>query len=152
MSAPRHDRGLHAVARVRSVREHDSRIALQLALAEQRSHEDRVATLIERLTHAPAEVAGSPAAVIGLRAGLDAIADAARAAQEEAEAHRLLAEDARARWQVAASDLEAAEQLLARRAARRRTAALKAEARELDELASVRWARTAQERIPEAVR
>lgn len=37
------DAGMRAVARVRAVREQDSRIGLQQALREQRAHEERVA-------------------------------------------------------------------------------------------------------------
>jgi flagellar protein FliJ len=143
VSAPRHDRGLRAVARVRGVREHDSRLGLQLALAEQRTRDERVTTLAGRLAHAPAALSGSPADIVGLRAGLDALGDALRGARTDAEAQRLLTDDARARWQAAATELEAVEQLLDRRAARRRAAAAKAEAKELDDLASVRWAREA---------
>jgi flagellar protein FliJ len=143
LSALRHDRGLRAVARVRGVREHDSRLGLQLALADQRARDEQVTTLADRLSHAPAAVSGSPADIVGLRAGLGALGDALRSARADADAQRLVTEDARARWQAAATDLKAVEQLLARRAARRRTAAAKAEAKELDDLASVRWAREA---------
>jgi len=143
VSATRHDRGLHAVARVRGVREHDSRLGLQLALAEQRSRDARVAEVADRLAQAPATLDGSPAALIGLRLGLSTLGDTLREARAEADAQRLVVADARARWQRVATDLRAVEQLLDRRDARRRAERAKAEARELDDLASLRWAREA---------
>lgn len=141
MSARSHDRGLHAVARVRGVREHDSRIGLQLALAERRTREARVVELSDRLAAAPAALDGSPAAMIALRLGIAHLGDTIRTAREDAAAQALVSDDALARWQADKSRLSAVEQLLERRAARRRTALAKAEAKELDDIASARWAR-----------
>lgn len=140
MTAPRHDRGLHAVARVRRVREQDARLGLQLALAELRTREERVASLADRLRTARGEVAGSPGEIVNLRLGLTHLGEAVRDAESAASDQRILAEDARGRWQLTATELKAVEQLLERRATRRRTAAARAEAKELDDLAAVAFA------------
>jgi flagellar FliJ protein len=141
MSARSHDRGLHAAARVRGVRENDSRIGLQLALAERRTREARVVELSDRLAAAPAELDGSPAAMVALRLGMQHLGDTIRTARDDATAQALVTDDALARWQADKARLSAVEQLLERRAARRRTAVAKAEAKELDDIASARWVR-----------
>jgi flagellar export protein FliJ len=131
------------VARVRGVREHDSRLGLQLALAEQRSLEERVSTLSDRLAALPGAASGTPAEVIVFRAGTAALGAHLREAHAEATSHHAVVEGARARWQADRTRLSAVESLLERRAERRRVEQAKAEAKELDDLASVRWARGA---------
>jgi flagellar protein FliJ len=135
------DRGLRAVARVRGVRERDSRAGLQLALAEHASRQDRVATLTRRLDDAPAELSGTPGDVVGRRLGLDALGEALRSAREDADAQRVVTDAARARWQADKARLEAVETLLDQRAQARRAEADRQAAKELDDLASVRWTR-----------
>ena len=71
MSASRStaDRGLRAVARVRGVREHDSRVGLQMALVEQQSLEQRVEVVGERLASLPGDGARTPAELLTLLSG-----------------------------------------------------------------------------------
>lgn len=140
MTAPRHDRGLHAVARVRRVREQDARLGLQLALAELRARTERAAALADRLHTARGEVAGTPEQIVTLRLGLTHLGEAVRRAESDVAEQRLLVDDARVRWQRTATELKAVEQLLERRAARRRIAVARAEAKELDDLAAVAFA------------
>jgi len=138
------DRGLRAVARVRGVREHDSRLGLQLALAEQQALEERANDLAERLSSLPGDGARTPAELLTFRAGVAALGMHYREAFAEAVSHDTVVEGARARWQSDKTQLAAVENLLARRAERRRIERTKAEAKELDDLASVRWARAHQ--------
>jgi flagellar export protein FliJ len=135
------DRGLRAVARVRGVREHDSRLGLQLALAEQSSLEERVASLTDQLAALPGAASGTPAEVLIFRAGTAALGAHLRDARDEAASHHAVVEGARARWHADKAQLSAVENLLERRAARRRVERAKVETKELDDLASVRWAR-----------
>jgi len=135
------DRGLHAVARVRGVREQDSRLGLQLALVEQQALEERANALGERLAALPGDAARTPADLLIFRAGVAALGLHYREAYGEAVSHDAVVEDARARWQSDKTRLAAVENLLERRAERRRAERAKAEAKELDDLASVRWAR-----------
>jgi flagellar export protein FliJ len=137
------DRGLRAVARVRGVREHDSRLGLQLALAEQQALEERVSALSGRLAGLPAALGSTPAEVLVFRAGTAALGAHLRDAREAAASHHAVVEGARARWQADKTRLAAVEHLLERRDAQRRAERAKAEAKELDDLASVRWARRA---------
>lgn len=131
------------MARVRGVREHDSRLGLQLALAEQQTLEERVGSLNDRLAALPGTAAGTPAEILFFRAGTAALGAHLREAREEASSHHTVVEGARARWQADKASLSAVEHLLARRAEKRRLERAKAEAKELDDLASVRWAREA---------
>jgi flagellar export protein FliJ len=135
------DRGLRAVARVRGVREHDSRLGLQLALAEQQALEERANGLADRLAGLPGDSPRTPAELMIFRAGVDALGLRYREAYAEALSHDAVVEGARARWQSDKTRLAAVENLLERRAERRRIERNKAEAKELDDLASVRWAR-----------
>jgi len=139
------DRGLNAVARVRGVREHDSRLGLQLALVEQRSLEERVSALADRLTALPGAASGTPAEILLFRTGTAALGAHLREAREGATSHHAVVEGARARWQSDKAQLSAVEHLLEQRAERRRVERAKAEVKELDDLASVRWARTSRE-------
>jgi flagellar protein FliJ len=138
------DRGLRAVARVRGVREHDSRFGLQLALAEQQSLEERAGALADKLAAMPGATSGSPAEVLIFRTGTAALGAHLREAREDVASHHAVVEGARARWHADKAQLSAVENLLERRAARRRAERAKAETKELDDLASVRWAREAQ--------
>ncbi|MCA1984271.1 flagellar FliJ family protein [Nocardioides nematodiphilus] len=145
MSATRStaDRGLRAVARVRGVREHDSRLGLQMALVEQQALEERATSVAERLASLPGDGARTPAELLTFRNGVAALGLHYREAFEEAISHEIVVEGARAQWHSDKTQLSAVENLLARRAERRRVERNKAEAKELDDLASVRWARDA---------
>jgi flagellar export protein FliJ len=142
-----HDPGLRAAARVRGVREQDSLMALQNALATQREHEERLARLREQLTAAAALEAdilgasGTPGALLTLRMTLTQLAESTRIAREELSSAEVLADAARDRWEHDRSRLAAVEQLIERRTAERRHAARRAEDRQTDETATQGWLR-----------
>ena len=141
-----HDPGLHAVGRVRGVRERDSLLALQHALATQREREERLAELRAQLAEAAAlEVdilgSGTPGALLTLRMTLGHLAESTRLAREELAAAEVLADAARDRWEQDKSRLAAVEQLLERRTAERRHEARRAEDRQTDETAAQGWLR-----------
>jgi flagellar protein FliJ len=142
-----HDPGLHAVARVRGVREQDSLLALQRALTTQREHEERLAQLRDQLTAAAALEAdilggsGAPGALLTLRTTLGHLAESTRLAREDLASAEVLTDAARDRWERDKSDLSAVEQLLERRTAERRHEARRAEDRQTDETAAQGWLR-----------
>lgn len=135
------DAGMLAVARVRAVREQDSRIGLQQALRELRVHESRAAELRHRLDGTPGFGSGSAASFLALRASLDALGEALRAADAETTTSRTISESAYVRWQQDKARLSAVEALLAHRADARRAEAARRDARDLDEIAVQRWQR-----------
>lgn len=141
MSA-KHDPGLHAVARVRGVRETDSRLGLQQALAEQRQRELSLASLEDRLRNAPAFEIGTATAFIAQRQALATLGQWVTTAGEEVASARTITGEARVRWQQDKTRLSAVEMLLERRAAERRAERDRAEARDLDEVAAQLWQRT----------
>lgn len=135
------DRGLAAVGRVRALRENDSRVGLQLVLAEQAAGAARLAGLDRTLATATAPSLTTPGELLAQRtalANVGLLAQEARVAQATAE---IVSAEARARWSDDRARLRAVEQLLERRAAARRTETSKREAREADDLAAQRWAR-----------
>lgn len=141
------DAGLHAVARVRGVREQDSRSGLQQANRELASAEAAVTDLEASLTSAAAQGHdGEADGWVAARAALAALGSRISAARTSAAMSRTVAEAALARWQSDRSRLEAVELLLARRADARRAEADRAEARELDDLAAQQHLRRRAER------
>jgi flagellar FliJ protein len=143
----RHDPGLHAVARVRGVREQASLLALQQTLATLRQREAHLARLQEQLREAAArevailESGGTPGALLTLRMTLGHLAESTRMARTELTGAHQLAETARHRWEQDRSQLAAVEQLLDRRTAERRHEARRAEDRQTDETAAQGWQR-----------
>ena len=136
-----HDAGLRAVARVRGVREQDSRIGLQQAIGEQRAHEERAQELRRPLEGATEFRTGPSGSFLALRASLDALGTVLRTAEEETAASRRISEAAYVRWQVDRARLSAVEVLVERRAEARRSEAARREARDLDEIAAQLWQR-----------
>ncbi|HEX2174456.1 MAG TPA: flagellar FliJ family protein [Nocardioidaceae bacterium] len=136
-----HDLGLRAVARVRGVRERDSRIGLQQALVATQQREDEAAQAQARLDRSPAFVQGSSADFYAQRAALAALAAQVRRRRELAEASRANTEEAQRRWQHDRSRLRAVELLLDRRLEARRAEATRRENHELDDIAAQRWLR-----------
>lgn len=136
-----HDAGLRAVARVRGVRETDSRLGLSTALAETRAAQAAVDVLRHRMAEADRFQAGSAGEFLALRRSLEVIGDRLIAAEQARDAARLISDAAHAQWQHDRSRLAAVEGLLERRAAARRAEAARAEARELDDIAAQRWLR-----------
>lgn len=136
-----HDAGMHAVARVRSVREQDSRVGLRQAIQEQRQHERRAAELRAQLTGAERFGSGSTADFLSLRASLDALGRTLRRTERDLAGARTISEAAYAHWVADRARLAAVETLLERRAQARRAEAARREARELDEIAATLWQR-----------
>jgi len=143
----RQDAGMEAVARVRGVREQDSRIGLKQARAEQQAHEMRVDELRTRLesTGTGFEV-GPSGSYLALRSSLDALGAAVRAAEVELSMSRTISEAAYAAWELDRARLAAVEALIERRLAARRAEVARREARDLDEMAVQRWQRNETER------
>lgn len=146
MSTSRHDAGMLAVARVRGVREQDSRIGLQQALAEQHGREQRVADLRKRMESGSRFDSGPAGDFLVLRASLDALGSDVRAAEQDVATSVTISEAAYETWRVDRARLAAVELLLERRAAERRAEAAHREARELDEIAVQGWQRRETER------
>jgi hypothetical protein len=139
----RHDRGLHAVRRVRSVRENDSRIGLQRALAERQAKAEAADRADEALRVAPPFTTGAVGDFVAHARGLDALATSARASRSAAESSARVADEATRRWQHDRTEVRVAELLLERRAAERAAEQERRTAAELDDLASAGWLRRA---------
>jgi flagellar FliJ protein len=137
----REDGGLMAVRRVREVRERDSRLGLEQALAatEQRRVEANGARA--RLEAAPEFGHGTGDAFRAHAVLAGALAESL--ARKEAEVRRSasVAEEARRRWARDRQNLRTVEMLLERRDAERRAEQARREARDLDELATQGWLR-----------
>jgi flagellar export protein FliJ len=146
--APEQDRGILAVRRVRSVREADSRLGLQRAVAERRTAGARVAALRHRLAAAATFDSGETTDFLAGRHRLAALGEALRAAESAWESSRTLTESARSAWQADRARLAAIDLLLERRAAERRAERARREARDLDDLAAQRWLRARAEVRP----
>lgn len=145
MSRPEHDRGLRTVARVREVRERDSRIGLVAALATVRERETALRLREDALAAAAAAPATTMADYVLTRNSLNAMALGVREAGRSVEAGRTVAVDAHARWTHDRSRLEAVTRLLERRAERRREELARAEVRELDDIVGRLWTRSQAE-------
>ena len=141
MSQAADDAGLVAVARVRRVRETDSRLGLQTALAEQRAAQARVDELRRRLTAADRFAAGSAVDFVALRSSMQVLGMVLIAAVEERDRAQTISAAALETWKLERARLAAIEGLLERRSAVRRTEVARSEGRELDDLATQRWLR-----------
>lgn len=141
MSSYADDAGLRAVARVREVRESDSRAGLQTAFGEHRSAQSRVDELRARIEAAHEFASGSSAEFISLRASLAALGEVLIVAETERDEARTISDAAFTRWQLDRARLSAIEMLLQRRAELRRAEQERAEVRELDDIAAQRWLR-----------
>ncbi len=135
------DRGMFAVRRVRSVREQDSRLGLQQAVAERRSAGARVSALRGQLLAADSFSAGSTASFLAARSALQALGSALSDAHQHWETSRTVTEAAQSQWRQDHTRLAAIDLLLERRVAVRRAEQARGEARDLDELAMQRWLR-----------
>jgi flagellar FliJ protein len=135
------DAGMLAVARVRAVRERDSRIGLQQAMDEQRRHEAYLAELGRRLSEALRFDGGSVATYLHVRAGYQALTHEIGAVTAELQSARNIVESAREHWRRDKTRLSAVELLLERRGDQRRAERRRREARELDDIAGQRWQR-----------
>lgn len=137
--ATKHDAGLHAVARVRGVRESDSRLGLRTAWAEYRAAQERVDGLRRQIEETNAFSTGSAASFLALRHSLQLLGEVLIAAEEARDSSQVISDAAYARWQYDRSRLAAVTELLERRRLARRAEAERAETRELDDIAAQRW-------------
>lgn len=134
---------IRAVARVRDIKEKDSRRALQQALTVARSRGTHVAELVDYLAHAPALSSPTePGSTFTahrtfLLGTVDAL-ERARRLQHEADA---AAESARTLWQHDKTQVNAVEMLIERRLEEARVERARQEAVQLDEIAAARWTR-----------
>jgi flagellar FliJ protein len=128
------DRGMRAVARVREVRERDSRIGLLQALTAVRTREEELAGLQAVLAEAVQQSPGDLDGFAASRRLLAGMAAGVREAEHRLEGSRTVATEAHSRWQADKARVKAIEQLLERRASRRAEEAARAEVREVDDI------------------
>lgn len=136
----RPDSGLRAVARVRGVRELDSRLGLRHALAEESSAASRV-TAIEATLGSRVFRDGDVASFLAVQASGRALAADASRAREALATARTVTTAAQDHWQDDRTRLRAVEWLLERRAEERRQERERREVREIDDLVAARWLR-----------
>jgi flagellar protein FliJ len=143
MSAVPHpdDRALSAVARVREVRETDSRIGLQRVLAEEAALVARLASLESVLSASRVRAQETPAELMACRTALAHLGVLIQEVRGAADTATVVTAEARARWSGDKARLAAVEHLLEKRAERRRTEADRRAARDADDLAAQRWSR-----------
>lgn len=142
------DSRLRVVARVRAVRERDSRIGLVEALADERATQERATELRERLDGVPALDAGDLAWFTARQHTVAAMSAELAAARAGTEASRLVALAARDRWQTDRSRLAAVESLIERRQSAHALEQRRREDRELDAVAERQWLRRSLEVTP----
>jgi flagellar protein FliJ len=128
------DRGMHAVARVREVRERDSRVGLLQALTNVRTREEQLTGLQSALDQAAVRDADTLDAFVVSRHLLAAMAVGVREAEQRLDASRTVAVEAHHRWQADKARVRAIEHLLEERALRRAEEAHRAEVRETDDI------------------
>lgn len=145
-----HDAGLRAVARVREVRERDSRHGLSTAVAEHASVETGVRALEERLAAEPTFVAGSSSTFLADRTHTVALGLALRDRREDLQVSSSVVASANAHWLSDRARLDAVRLLLDRRAEARRTERARAEAASLDDAATQGWLRRHREQEVDA--
>jgi len=136
------DRGLKAVARVRSAREKAARQKLQIVNAELRRRQDYLDHLNGQLADAPVAINGTVDDLHAAHAHIDFIRTGIGYAAGEVQLGRELVEIARTEWEGHNQELSAVEHLLAKRAERRRKERDRRDARDLDDIASQRWLRS----------
>ena len=142
MTGSRGRDALAVVARVRKVREEDSRYGVQLANREVHEARVRLESLDQRLTVLGRQPVASAGELVSLRTGLLALGDAVREAQAEVESAELMALTAHEHWQQDRIRLRTIEMLLERRADAARAEQARAEAKVQDEVATQLWRRT----------
>jgi flagellar export protein FliJ len=141
MSAHEQDRALEAVRRVRTVREQDSRFGLTVSLSSQQDRAADAAAAQQRREQAPAFGTGSVVdfqSHVSRLSGLVALENRATA---RATASRVVAEEARRRWQHDRQQVRVVDLLLERRAAERARERARREQAQLDDLATQGWLR-----------
>lgn len=139
------DRGLHAVARVREVRERDSRLGLQQALLSAQRREQEAVQVVRDLDQAPPFSEGGVAEFTASRQWLAGMAVRVRLVQDQACSSAVVAEQARRHWQSDKTRLRAVEYLLEKRAEARAVDLARKDAVELDDVAARLWLRRRNE-------
>ena len=132
---------LSVVARVRGVRERDSRLGLVEALDEEREAEARVVALQEQLATVKAFETGDVVSFATRQRSVAALADALTLARAALDSAHVVALAARDRWRSDRSRLAAVESLIDRREAEQRREQRRLEDRRLDAVAEDLWRR-----------
>lgn len=135
------DAGMRAVARVRGVRELDSRLGLAQAAADEREAARRLAAVRERLAATSVPESTDPASFALDRALAAGVATEVATSVRALGAAESLTRVAREHWQRDSTRLSAVELLLDRRSEQRRAERLRRETAEVDDLVSARWLR-----------
>lgn len=135
------DRGLAAVARVRGVREQDSRIGLRIAAADAATKDAESTRLHTQLARAELPATATPGQLVARRTSLALLGGDTQVARERAGAAARITAEARAHWSADRARDAAVEHLLERRAERRRTEQARRAAAEADDLAAQAWLR-----------
>ncbi|CAM3441020.1 flagellar FliJ family protein [Nocardioides dubius] len=130
---------MQAVARVREVRERDSRLGLSTALAEQRACAQAVDEARTLLATTPAPGTATARDFVYQRSVLSAWCQTLSQREQATDSARVVADAARAHWQLDHSRLSAVESLIERRAEERRAELARREERELDDVAARLW-------------
>ncbi len=145
MTNTSHDRGMQAVARVREVRERDSRLGLLQARQTVRQREQHAEELRGALREAQDHATGTVEEFVVSRALLTSMAIAVRDAEQRCESARTVATEAESRWQADKARLRAIRQLLQKRALQRVEAVERAERREVDDIVGQLHARRSKD-------
>ncbi|WP_426242317.1 flagellar FliJ family protein [Nocardioides sp. LHG3406-4] len=140
----KHDAGLRAVARVRDVRERDSRHGLSTAIAEHAAVEAGVRTLEGQLAAQASFVSGTSVTYLADRRHALAVGEALIGRREDLRVSASVMAAATAHWRSDRSRLEAVTMLLERRAEQRRAERARIEAHHLDDIAGQGWLRRRQ--------
>lgn len=135
------DAGMLAVARVRGVREQDSRLGLRRAVDDEREAARRLDAVRERLDAAEVAPHGSLAGFLTARATGTALAEETALADTALGVAGTVRAAARDHWQRDRTRLAAVELLLERREEARRAERARREAAEIDDLVAARWLR-----------
>jgi flagellar biosynthesis chaperone FliJ len=136
-----HDPHLRVVARVRGIRERDSRLGLVAALAEESAAEARIASLQAQLDAVAAHESGTLASFTVRQHTVTALTEALVSARADRITAHHVALASRDKWRAERTRLAAVESLLARRSEARLVERRRRESRELDAVAEELWRR-----------
>jgi flagellar FliJ protein len=135
------DAGMRAVARVRGVREQDSRLGLARAAADEREAVRRLDAVVAILSATADPSDTDPASYGAARHLAAAVAADVTASRTALTSATTLTAMAREHWQRDHTRLSAVELLLERREERRRAERQRRERVEVDDLVAARWLR-----------
>jgi flagellar biosynthesis chaperone FliJ len=132
---------MRAVARVRELRERDSRLGLQQAAAEEQAQARRLLDLEARIADAARAGQGSTDDFRRARQHLSLLGELAVGTERALASAETVTAAAMSHWQADRTRLGAVELLLDRRARDRADTDLREEHRRLDEVATLHWQR-----------